>query len=118
MKKKNATKKMPFKEKILSYLGVFSFGIVFQMLFNIPNRSWMDDGKLYAGDRVVISKKHFKEPGLAYAQKFFSQCDYGTVQYVYENDVMVLWHCPLHKDENYRKNFIRTMDTKYLEMLK
>lgn len=95
--------------------GVFSFGVIFQMIFNLPNRPWYDNGHIYRGDRVVVKKN-------TTLTEFYSSCEYATVLYVHQEkvdrDAVILWKCPKHPSDIMRSGPIDLIGSEALELKK
>lgn len=99
------------KSNTLNYLGAFSLGVVFQMIFNVPNRPWSNDGQLYRGDRVVLTKKYAEDHG-SFGLNFYFKCDYVHT----DGTAAIVWYCPNHDVAAMRKDPLDVFETQYLEL--
>lgn len=101
------------KSKILTYGGIFSFGVIFQMIVNLPNRPWFEDGHIYAQD-VVVYMSEENTPN----DKFYSFCKEGKVLYVKdESHVLVEWKkCQDMPFEHLRDGFLDLHSAKTLKL--
>lgn len=79
---------------LTTYVPAFVLGIVAQMILNIPNRPWYDDGHVYRGDRVTLNEKVVPKHIL----DFYSKCESAKVLYVNDNGALIRWKCPTTND--------------------
>lgn len=72
------------KKNFLTYIGIFCFGIMAQMIFNLPNRPFWNDGNFYRGDIVIHVPEKDDFP-------LYTNCEQGKVLTVDKEVIVVRW---------------------------